>query len=865
MTELAFGEWLKRQRMGRGLTREQLAHQIGCAVVTLRKIEAEERRPSPQIVERLAEILEISKSERINFLKYARGDWSQARGENIQETPWQASTSPRTNLPAPLTSFIGRAKEQKEVIELIGKNRLVTLIGPPGIGKTRLSIEAARQLLADFPDGIFFVELAPLDEPSLIAPTTLQALGYVESKKLSADKQLMQGIGDKRILIVLDNCEHLIQDAAAFASQLLSACPYLKILATSRESVRVTGEWLFAVPMLPVPEADSSIPVENVPEFAAVVLFAERARAVHSNFTLDTNNLQSVVSICARLDGLPLAIELIAAQMRLHSAQSLLERLNDQFILSTEGVRDAPSRQISLRYAIGWSYKSLTPDEQRLFANLSVFSGGFTLSAVEGIFSSYFAEISISALITSLLDKNLLQRSTNSPGEVRLTMLVTIQQFALDCLQQLGDETEVRNWHLSYFLDLAERADQQIHGPAQGAWMDRLDMELDNFRTALNWSLAGQQTEKILRLLAALGWNWLVRWSPSEYRNWLDHIRTLPELDNHPETYAQILNTAVHQEWVAGNFSDARAFVEESKEIWQELGTTGERGLAEALYLSGMIPLMEGNYVEAASYFEQSLGLYQKCGDRWGMAMAKFLLGNVTLWNEEEASTLRWLTQSFDLFDELGDPWGIARVSQRLGELFLKQGSYEKAQVHFDRHLRLDEGLHFKQGTVVALYNLGNLFRHQGDYGQAKRYYEKSLSMCREFGLKIDRGINLFSLGMLALHQNDYPQAMRYFIDYFATTRRSLEKPGLGDLLTGLAAIAAGTNQPERAAKLHGAAQALFETTDYRIPPFDRAEFDRHIQMAEKQLGGAKFEELMSEGFAMTMEQAIAYALENEE
>ena len=242
--------------------------------------------------------------------------------------------------------------------------------------------------------------------------------------------------------------------------------------------------------------------------------------------------------------------------------------------------------------------------------------------------------------------------------------------------------------------------------------------------------------------------------------------------------------------------------------------------------------------------------------------MAKFLLGNVTLWKDEDSSALLWLTQSLDLFDELGDLWGIARISQRLGELFLKQGSYEKAQLHFDRHLRLDEELHFKQGTVVALYNLGNLYRHQGDYDQAEGYYEKSLALCREYSLKIDRGYNLYSLGMLALHRNNYPLAMRHFTGYFHAAQGSYEKLTACDFLTSSAAIAAGINQPERAAKLAGAAQALLETTEYRISTFDQAEFDRHLQIARKQLGGAKFEELMSEGYGMTMQQAIAYALE---
>ena len=275
-----------------------------------------------------------------------------------------------------------------------------------------------------------------------------------------------------------------------------------------------------------------------------------------------------------------------------------------------------------------------------------------------------------------------------------------------------------------------------------------------------------------------------------------------------------------------------------------------------------MIVLQEGDYNEAASYFEQSFELFQKCGDKWGMAFARFFLGTVAMERDEDTLALVWLKQSLDLFHELGDPWGMARSAQRLGELFLKQGSYEKARLYFEQHLKLDEGLHFKQGIAVALSNLGNLYRHQRDYDQAEQYYEKSLAMCREYSLKIDRGYNLYSLGMLALHRNNYPLVMQLFTDYFNSARGFVEKIITCDFLNGWAAIAAGTNEPERAAKLRGAAQRIVETIDYRIPPFDLAEFDRHIQIAREQLGEAVFESLQAEGRALTLEQAVELALE---
>ena len=1060
LAEISFGEWLKRRRKVEGLTQEQLAEQVSCSTIALRKIEAEERRPSAQIVDRLAEIFEIPKDQQNAFLRFARGDWQSAPIAGGEDVPWRVSiagdedTNPkihlatflftdiessaklwedapeqmkvalqrhhtilreaitsnggtvfqiigdafcaafptvlsavsaamtaqreffgerweipsplrvrmgvhtgeaektsnnnyasnptlnrvsrilnaahggqvllslatkdlvkdslpedtelrdmgehylknlmypehlfqlniaglpsdfpplntlthRHNLPVQVTSFIAREAEITLVHDYLLNDdiRLVTLIGPPGIGKTRLSIEAARTALQDFPEGVFFVALAPLGDPTLIALAVAQSLGFVEAKNISTTEQLKAGIGDKNLLLVLDNCEHLIEEIASFVSDLLSACSRLKILATSRESLRIPGEWLYAIPAFDLPTESSSLNMDTAAEYPALMLFAERARAVRSDFVLNADNIGTVAAICAHLDGLPLVIELIAARMRLMSPNALLARLSGQFVLTANGMRVVSERQNTLYNAIDWSYNLLPPEEQKLFTYLSVFSGGFTLEAVETMFSRKITEKSLPDLIALLVDKSLLKLSPNfdASDDDRYTMLVTIQEYARERLHEMEEESEIRNLHLAYFLDLAEQADTEAHGPNQVAWMDRLDIELDNFRTALDRCLSSQQTGNLLRLFAALGWTWMVRRPYSESRSWLNKIRSMSDFADYPESYGQILNTIAHQEWALTNFDNARSLVEESKAIWLKLGTHGERGLAETLYLSGMILMMEVVYDEAASYFEQSFELYQKCGDKWGMAFARFLVGHVANLRGENVSALVWLKQSLDLFRELGDPWGMARSSQRLGELFLEQGDYAKARLYFEQHLRLDEGLHFKEGTAVALSNLGHLCRYQGDYAQAEQYYEKSLRICGEFNLDYNASYNSYNLGMIALHQNNYLTAKSHFLDYFNVARKMYEKISACDLLIGLAAVAGGMKESERASKLSGAAQALFETTDYRIPAFDRGEFNRHIQIARDELGDTAFEAFAAEGRAMTMEQAVAYALEDQE
>jgi predicted ATPase len=399
--------------------------------------------------------------------------------------------------------------------------RLITLLGSPGIGKARLSIETARRSIQDFEDGVFFVHLAPLDEASLGASTITQSIGYIERGGSSSVEILKKGMADRHILLILDNCEHLIDDVAALVSDLLSACPYLKIFATSRESLRVTGEWLYPVPALEVPQDNASVDIQSMQQFPALALFAERARAVRPEFTLNEKNIQAVASICNQLDGLPLAIELIASRMRLMSPQSLLERMSNQFILSADGLRAVPERQKTLKNATGWSYDFLTSEEQKLFAYLSVFSGGFTLEAAESIFSGISTDRTVTALITSLSDKSLLLRTYGSSGEICFSMLFTIQQFALEHLSQTGDEQQIRDAHLDYFIRYAEHAEKEIRGPRQAEWIEQIETEHNNNRAALEWAISAQKTDAALRLLWALGWPWEVRGHYNEAYGWL--------------------------------------------------------------------------------------------------------------------------------------------------------------------------------------------------------------------------------------------------------------------------------------------------------------------------------------------------------
>ena len=481
MAEVSFGEWLKRQRGAQGWTQQQLALQINCSISALRKLESEERRPSAQVIERLAELFNIPKNERKSFLAFARGDWqaiSSPDGET-GEAPWRVlHIAPRTNLPAALTSFIGREKEQTEVINLLTKHRLVALVGTGGVGKTRLSLKVGGQVLEEYGDGVWLVELAPLNDPRLVPQTIAFALGITTQSNIPHIELLVNFLRTKTLLLLLDNCEHLLDACAQLTDTLLKNCPDLKILAVSRESLGIIGEAIYQVPTLELPDFQQSL--EKFRQSESARLFEERAQLIQLDFTLTVENASSVAQICHRVDGIPLAIELTAALVIVLSVEEIAGKLKENFKLLSQGSR-VLSRHQTLQALMDWSHNLLSEPERVLFRRLSVFESGWTLEAAQAV-----CDDDAFSLTNALVKKSLIEVKQAEGRETRYRFHQVIRQYAYDKLIESGEEEGIHTRHLKYFLRLSEYVEPGLHGyQHEDIWFTRMVEERDNLRGAL--------------------------------------------------------------------------------------------------------------------------------------------------------------------------------------------------------------------------------------------------------------------------------------------------------------------------------------------------------------------------------------------
>lgn len=777
--------------MSLDLTQDELARQVGCATVTLRKIEADERRPSPQMAERLAQCLRLQPEEISTFLAVSRGEQPAYWLKHASEFADSLSTS---NLPVPMTPLIGRIEELAVIVNCLRRKdiRLHTLTGPVGVGKTRLAVEAGNRLRAEFRDGVYLVALEAVLDAELIPSITATMLGIRETRGQSMMQALANHLAQKEMLLIFDNFEHL-QPATGFLSELLRCVPGLRLLVTSRAILHLYGEHEYVVSPLPVPDANNLVAAA---ESASVQLFCERAQAAQADFTLTQELTPIVVDICRRLDGLPLAIELAAARVKLFSLQELLQRLQHRLPLLAQGPANTSPRALVLVNAIAWSYGLLSAGERTLLNRLAVFANSFTLAAAEAVCVFHparqdfptaseapLALPDISLGLVALLDQSLLLRlkTLGAATETRFMMLGVIQEFAVEQLQASGELELIYRQHVEYFVQWVEQAGTHLYGHDQAAWLAQIEMELDNLRKALTYSLATDQVETAARMINVLTIFWRRRGYYSEGRGWLEKVLSKVTPADLP---------------------------------------VGLR--AKMLQAAGSLAYRQCDWPSAREWLEESRVLFRLCADQPGVARVLYDLGWVAIGQANWSDAARLNQESLALSRELQDPLGMFRALTNLGWTRLCTGEMAQAAMLFDEAYKTACGAGHIKGVAVSLTNQS----------------------------------------WIALDQDNLPHATALALESLGLCLRLGEREIMAECLEVLAVAAVQEGEFERAARLSGAANALWEALNVHRSPanYSTTVHTGAVKVARRSLPDDLFRSAWQQGTMMSLDDVLADA-----
>jgi predicted ATPase/class 3 adenylate cyclase len=805
------------------------------------------------------------------------------------------------NLPIQLTSFIGREREIEHVKRSLAKTRLLTLMGAGGSGKTRLAVQVAADLIDQFEKGVWLVELAPLADPALVVQAVATTFQVREAAGRSLLDLLVDYLQTKSLLLMLDNCEHLVAACAKLASALLRACPNVKILATSREALGVAGEVAYHVPPLSRPDPRRTQTLEQLRQFEAVQLFVERGVHSQPRFALTDGNAAAVAHICHRLDGIPLAIELAAARVKVLTADQIATRLNDRFRLLTGGSRAGLPHHQTLRATIDWSHDLLSDKERTLLRRLSVFAGGFNLEAGEAICAGDGLEKdAILDLLTNLVDKSLVV-AEGLNGDIRYLLLETVRQYGLEKLEEAGEVAGIREQHLEWYLGLAERVEPELLGPDQLGGLDELEREHDNLRAALEWAASGaRDAEARVRLAGALQRFWSMRGHLTEGRAWLesaieesvesgdaspapvkaiygagvlafyqgDYVRAVALLEHSlalsreggdKVSTARALNRLALVHRNRGDYSRAITLLEESQVLCR---ATGQKWvLAQALHTLALAVRGLGDYDRATALLEESLPLWRETGDKSGLARSLASLGVVARLQRDFARARALHEQSLALNRELGHKYEIADALLNLGSVAKNEGDYARARDLYDECLILSREIGYRLVVAAALVNLAIVSHYQGDDERAGQLAEEAKTLLLALGAKHQIAVCLWALGNVAFARGDGDRAITLYRESLTLNRALGDKGGIAECLEALASVMAAAKQADQAVRLLGAAEALREAIKAPVPHEDRPAYERSVAAIQDILPQERFSAGWAQGKKRPLEDTVNEAL----
>ncbi len=747
----------------------------------------------------------------------------------LQRPPGPVSGAPEyapsaTNLPHQLTSFVGRQPELAEVERLLSTTRLLTLTGPGGVGKTRLALQVAHPLLPRFAGGVWLVDLAAVAEPALVPQAVAQTLSLRKEARRPVLASLAEALQDRHLLLVLDNCEHLVGACAELVAALLRACPHVSMLVTSREALGVGGELVWRVPSLSVPplsqrhQPPSNVPltVELVGASEAVQLLLERARAVRPDFGLTPQNAPVLAQICQRLDGIPLALELAAARVQVLSVEQIAARLDDRFRLLTGGSRTALPRQQTLAATLAWSHALLSEPERMLFRRASVFAGSWTLEAAEAVCAGEdLAQAEVLDGLAQLVNKSLVFVETHEP-EARYRLLETMRQYGRERLEAAGEAPWIRRQHLAYLLALTRVAAGHFLGAEQAAWVQRLEREFANLRAAFDWALESGTGTQALELAAGVFPFWLVHGQEAEGIEWLE---------------AALGSTEPLEPTVAR---------------------------AQALWACGSLASRQGDYPQARRRLEASLAVFRALGHAPGVARAQGQLGWLAVQQLDPSTAQAWLETGLPVLEQTGDPWELPIASFALGLLAFEQGDYALARARMERDLAQARALGAPWQLGRALTHLGELTRFEGDITQAERLYAEALRCFEAVGNPNQIAMTLGNLGGVVRAQGDLRRALALGLEEVQRFQRFLgSKEYLYHGLVDLGGVLVALGEPERAARLFGAAERLSEQHQLRLQPNELAQYERDLPRFWSQGERAHLEAVWAEGRALELSEVL--------